>query len=134
MPTPLLQKLGIKQSFCIYLYNAPQNYNELLENEYPKDTSIIESLEFQKADFIHFFTNKVSELEEKLPFFQNSIFENGMIWVSWYKKASKKASELNEDIIRDTALALKLVDIKVCSVNEDWSGLKLVIRKELRKV
>ena len=85
-------------------------------------------------DLIHFFVNKVDTLENGLIKYRENIVSNGMIWVSWYKKASKQPTEIIEDTIRDTALALDLVDIKVCSVNDDWSGLKLVIPVSLRKI
>ena len=86
-----------------------------------------------ELDFIHLFTNNTTELETLLLEYQDRIVQNGFIWVSWHKKSSKLNSEINEDIIRNTALALKLVDVKVCSVNEIWSALKLVIRVKLRK-
>ena len=81
---------------------------------------------------IHLFTNDFNELAESLFDFQNRIKDSGSIWVSWYKKAAKLPTELTEDIIRNTALEMKLVDVKVCAVDEKWSGLKLVIRRENR--
>jgi hypothetical protein len=72
-------------------------------------------------------------LEKSLVSLREEIDDRGMIWVSWYKKSSGMSSEVTEDIIRDTALALGLVDVKVCAVTEEWSGLKLVIRVENRK-
>jgi hypothetical protein len=78
-------------------------------------------------DFIQFFTKSRAELERQLPKLRKSIKQDGMIWISWPKKSSKVPTDLTEDIIRDTALALKLVDVKVCAVDETWSGLKLVI-------
>ena len=79
-------------------------------------------------DFIHLFTNSVKELETKLPLLKEQIKKDGMIWVSWYKKSSGRATELSDNVVRDTALAIDLVDVKVCAVDEDWSGLKLVFR------
>ena len=128
----LLQKLGIKPHFSCVFINAPGNYFELLEEELPKEVESYNFLPNSPSDFIHLFTNSIDELESLLPILQNYIVQNGMIWVSWYKKSSKLPSELTEDIIRDTALNLKLVDIKVCSVSDKWSALKLVIRKDLR--
>lgn len=132
MPRSLLQKLGIKEGDSVYLHQPPDNYRDLLGEPLPKNVSIIDHLKDQKVDFIHLFTHRINELEELLPEMQEKIVSNGMIWVSWYKKSSKLPTEINEDIIRDTALALKLVDVKVCSVSDQWSALKLVIRKELR--
>jgi hypothetical protein len=82
---------------------------------------------------VHVFVNKVSELEQSLVSLRDQLDNRGMIWVSWYKKSSGMSSEITEDTIRDTALALGLVDVKVCAVTEEWSGLKLVIRVENRK-
>ncbi len=132
MPRTLLQKLGIKAGFKVYFIDAPDNYITLLEDPLPEEVVVCNALDHQPFDFIHLFTNKVSALEAHLPVLQDAIVQNGMIWVSWYKKASKLQTELNEDIIRDTALSLKLVDVKVCSVSPEWSALKLVIRKSLR--
>ena len=128
--TPLHKKLGIKNGFLVYLENAPPNYFELL-GDFPNEIHLVESLA-EKVDFIHLFTNTYNELAESLDEFQNQIKANGMIWVSWYKKAAKLPTEITEDIIRETALKLKLVDVKVCAVDEKWSGLKLVIRRENR--
>lgn len=128
--TPLFKKLGIKTGHLIYLQNVPQDYFELL-GDLPNEVHFVENLE-TKVDFIHLFTNNFNELVESLITFQNCFKDDGLIWISWYKKAAKLPTEITEDIIRDTALKLKLVDVKVCAVNEKWSGLKLVIRKEFR--
>ena len=129
--TPLHKKLGIKSGYLVYLQNAPTNYFELLD-EPPDGVHFVSNLT-EKVDFIHLFTNNYNELAELLDEFQNQIKDDGMIWVSWYKKAAKLPTELTEDLIRETALKLKLVDVKVCAVDEKWSGLKLVIRKENRE-
>ncbi|HMC85175.1 MAG TPA: DUF3052 family protein, partial [Chitinophagaceae bacterium] len=71
---------------------------------------------------------RLAELEDKLPVLKQQIKKNGSIWVSWFKKSSGKLSELSDQVVRETALALGLVDVKVCSVSDDWSGLKLVFR------
>lgn len=127
--TPLIKKLGIKEGFKIKFINTPEDYLELI-GPLPANTKIIRST--VPCDFIHFFTNQVKELQSSLPQLRKQIFPNGTIWVSWYKKSSGKQSEITEDIIRSTALALGMVDIKVCAIDEDWSGLKIVIRKENR--
>jgi hypothetical protein len=85
-----------------------------------------------ELDLIHFFTNSRDELARGLAKFMKLIKQDGAIWVSWYKKAAKLPTEITEDVIRDVCLPLGLVDIKVCAVDEKWSGLKLVIRKENR--
>ncbi len=128
--TPLVKKLGIKEGFKIKLINTPENYFELL-GHLPAEVHALKAKN-EKADFIHLFVNKISELENQLKQLKEEIKKDGMIWVSWYKKSAKLPTEITEDIIRDTSLPLGLVDVKVCAVNEKWSGLKLVWRIENR--
>ena len=84
-------------------------------------------------DAAHLFVTERGELERRLAELLPLLEQRGFIWVSWPKKASKVPSEVTEDVIRDVALPMGLVDVKVCAVDETWSGLKLVIRKELRR-
>ena len=128
--TPLAKKLGIKEGFRIAAINAPENYSRLLE-PIPADVTISEK-PGADLDFIHFFTNSRDELFRGLAKYRNLIEQDGMIWVSWYKKAAKLPTEITEDTVREACLPLGLVDVKVCAVDEKWSGLKLVIRKENR--
>ena len=123
--TPLAKKLGIKQGFCIKLINPPDYYFELFAD-------LPENLDFNadetaKKDFVHFFTKSESEYLTSLPLLRDQIKPNGMIWVSWPKKSSKVATDVTGELIRNYALKIGLVDIKVCAVDEIWSGLKLVI-------
>ncbi|HEX8257570.1 MAG TPA: DUF3052 family protein [Allosphingosinicella sp.] len=83
-------------------------------------------------DFAHLFTKSRAHLEEQLVRLRSALAPAGMIWVSWPKKASNVATDITEDTIREVALPLGLVDVKVCAVDETWSGLKLVIRRSLR--
>lgn len=129
--TPLIKKLGIKAHHKVYLQNTPENYLSLL-GELPEDGLFLASLE-EKADVIHIFVKSVAEMEAALFEFQDKIAHSGAIWVSWYKKASKIPTDVTEDLIRAAALALGLVDVKVCAVDENWSGLKLVIRTKNRQ-
>lgn len=122
--TPLIKKLGIKEGYQIKLVDPPENYLELL-GDLPED---VDDTSETDLDFVHIFTNQFDTLEQSLVYYKDRIKKNGMIWVSWYKKASKLPSEINEDIVRGTALELGLVDVKVCAVDENWSGLKIVIR------
>jgi hypothetical protein len=122
---PLYKKLGLKSQFLVCLIHPPKNYHSLI-GEYMKEI-VLKDAETPGLDFIHFFTNSISELEGLLPKLKTQIKKNGMIWVSWYKKSAGKKTELTETIVRNTALALGLVDIKVCAVDQDWTGLKLVI-------
>jgi hypothetical protein len=123
--TPLAQKLGIKDGFHVSLINAPEYYMELF-TDLPNNL-YFEDKENVKTDFIHFFTKSKEEYMTLLPGLKDRIKPNGMIWVSWPKKASKVVTDITEDVIRDFALQSGLVDIKVCAVDDTWSGLKLVI-------
>ena len=123
--TPLWKKLGIKEGFVIRTFHVPVYYPELMEGM-PKDLVFDEKTKVGK-DLIHFFTKDAKELFETLPALKKEIKQNGMIWISWPKKASKVQTDITEDVIRDLALRIGLVDVKVCAVDQVWSGLKLVI-------
>ena len=129
--TPLAKKIGIKEGFVIRLVNAPKDYFALF-TDWPDDVRIRKN-EAVKKDLIHFFTTKAEELFSQLPKLKNEIKENGMVWVSWPKKAAKLQTDMTEDVIRDFALRIGLVDVKVCAVDATWSGLKLVIPVAERK-
>ena len=128
--TPLAKKLGIKAGFEVLTVNAPDNYLDLLDPMPDKVT--ISDATRNGVDLIHLFTNSRDELFGKLAECVRLIKQDGTIWVSWYKKAAKLPTEITEDTIREVAFPLGLVDVKVCAVDEKWSGLKLVIRKENR--
>ena len=132
--TPLAKKLGIKEGFVVVSVNEPAEYDKLLA-PLPSGVSIVNAEQLDAAspiDLVHLFTNDRDELFHELPKWMRSIRPDGMIWVSWYKKAAKLPTEITEDTVREAALPLGLVDVKVCAVDEKWSGLKLVIRKENR--
>ncbi len=129
--TPLPKKLGIKPGDRIVLLNAPTGYRKTLGNV-PEGAKFASSIGTEH-NLIHIFTTSRRELEKELPRLMNKIAQNGMIWVSWPKKASGVKTDITEDVVRDTALAIGMVDVKVCAVDETWSGLKLVIRVENRK-
>jgi hypothetical protein len=97
----------------------------------PEDVQVLEKLDAE-LDMIHLFTDKAKVLAAQLKRYLKKIKPAGAIWVSWPKKASKRPTDITEDVIRDLALPLGLVDVKVCAVDEVWSGLKLVIRVENR--
>ena len=128
--TPLAKKLGIKEGFGVLAINAPDEYEALLVT-LPDGVTIYDSLRVG-ADMIHLFTNSRDELFGRLAECVRLIKQDGSIWVSWYKKAAKLPTEITEDTVREAAFPLGLVDIKVCAVDEKWSALKLVIRKEDR--
>ena len=123
--TPLAKKLGIKAGFNIVLINTPEHYFNLF-TDLPADLIINDGASAPK-DLIHFFTKQKDEYLNLLPELKQQIKPNGIIWVSWPKKASKVVTDITEDVIRNFALQSGLVDIKVCAVDEVWSGLKLVI-------
>jgi hypothetical protein len=128
--TPLVKKLGIKEGFRIYLRNAPEEYPEWIA-PVPGGVTIVRRPDGD-LDLAHIFVSEKKVLSSQLKRLIEAIDPDGMIWVSWHKKASKIPTEITEDIVREIALPMGLVDVKVCAVSEIWSGLKLVIRKELR--
>ena len=129
--TPLVKKLGIKSDTALYVKNAPVDYATLC-GELPPGTRIVKRFTGNPS-FVHLFTASRAELSRELDRYRQRIAQDGVIWVSWPKKASGLPSTVSEDTVREIALPLGLVDIKVCAVDETWSGLKLMIRKELRE-
>ncbi len=123
--TPLAKKLGIKQGFNIMLVNAPSYYFSLF-TDLPDDVFVNDDMTLKK-DLIHFFTKQKDEYIKLLPVLKEPIKPAGSIWVSWPKKTSKINTDISENLIRNYALEIGLVDIKICAVDETWSGLKLVI-------
>jgi hypothetical protein len=128
--TPLIKKLGIKEGSDIIIINPPEGYIEYL-GELPAAVSIKNKLS-GKLDFIHFFTKNNNEFEKKFAALKKALKPDGMLWISWPKKSSKIPTDITEDLIRNFALKNGLVDVKVCAVDEIWSGLKLVYRLEDR--
>jgi Protein of unknown function (DUF3052) len=129
--TPLAKKLGIKPGATLCAVRAPRNYLALLE-PLPENVTIARRAK-DNIELVHLFTKSRSELVELLARYRAKIKQDGAIWVSWPKKSSGITSEVTEDTVREVALPMGLVDIKVCAVDDIWSGLKLVIRKEYRK-
>ena len=128
--TPLIKKLGIKENYKVWLIGKPDYYLDLL-GELPPGVEL-KSEPKVLVNFIQLFAPDLKTLEKWLPTLKNRIEKDGMIWVSWYKKAAKIPTDVTEDQIRATCLPLGLVDVKVCAIDAKWSGLKLVWRKELR--
>lgn len=129
--TALIKKLGISDQSRLMLVNPPSQYFNWLE----ADLSAQLVKKNETPDLIHLFVQWNKEFEKTMkditPLIQKN--KNIVIWVSWYKKAAKKETDITEDSIRNYALKNQLVDIKVCAVSEEWSGLKLVVPKALRK-
>lgn len=123
--TPLAKKLGIKEGFHLDLVHAPDHYFDLF-TDLPTHLVFEDDIDTKK-DFIHFFTKSKNEFVSMLPSLKRQIKPNGIIWVSWPKKASKVVTDITEEDIRNHAIHIGLVDVKVCAVDEVWSGLKLVI-------
>ena len=128
--TPLIKKLGIKAGIKICLVNAPADYLDIIE-PLPEGVEVSERVT-KSTDLVHIFTSKKVELSKELHAYRTKIKPTGVVWVSWPKKSSKVPTDVTEDTVRELALPLGFVDIKVCAVTEVWSGLKLVVRKELR--
>ena len=123
--TPLAKKLGIRDGFVIRLVNPPAYYFDLFE-DMPVNIQILTDSKTTK-NLIHYFTKQADDLRRDILSLKQEICHNGMIWISWPKKASKVTTDITEDVIRDLALSNGLVDIKVCAIDQIWSGLKLVI-------
>jgi hypothetical protein len=129
--TPLPQKLGIKPGMSIAVLKAPPDIEAIL-GDLPEGVTVSRRLTGHRDLVLIFITRQV-DLASRLPGLINAIAPNGMIWVAWPKRASKIETDMTEDVIREIVLpASPLVDVKVCAIDEIWSGLKLVIRKELR--
>jgi len=128
--TPLAKKLGIKAGAHVLCVGAPDDYLELLA-PLPDNVSF-DTKHSASTDLIHLFTTEKKVLQSSLAKWRGAIRPDTVIWVSWPKKASRVATDISEDTIREVCLPLGLVDVKVCAVDATWSGLKLVIRKEQR--
>lgn len=124
--TPLVQKLGIKSGMTMHVIGAPDGYLGTL-GRLPDDVASSRTLK-APLDFVQFFTTSRTALEKKFAALAKSLAPAGMLWVSWPKKASKVETDVTEDVVRGIALKGGLVDVKVCAVDEVWSGLKLVRR------
>jgi hypothetical protein len=134
---PLEAKMGLKDGMSVGFVALPDDLASLTSAmKFEVSERFSEWKELigisKKFDVIHAFTKSALEIETLLETLQSAIKRDGMVWVSWPKKASKVETDVTEDTIRNKALELDLVDVKVCAVNEIWSGLKLVIRKERR--
>jgi hypothetical protein len=128
--TPLVKKLGIKEGCVVLAVGAPKDYVALLEPG-PDGVQFARRAS-ASTDIVHVFTARRKELRSLLKNYRQTLKPTAMVWVSWPKKSARVATDITEDTIREVALPMGFVDIKVCAVTEVWSGLKLVVRKELR--
>ena len=124
--TPLVKKLGIKPDFEVAFINAPKNFVNQLD--LPAGVKVKPGSRNQDLDFILLFVKSRTVLSVAFLQFANKLKTNGMLWVSWPKQSSGVPTDLNENVVRDIGLTAGLVDVKVCAVDEIWSGLKFVYR------
>jgi hypothetical protein len=129
--TPLAQKLGIKPGTKIIALGAPAGYRRWLA-PLPEGVAFTDKA-IAPAGFVHLFVIERKKLETELKRLRKLIADAGTLWVSWPKKTSGVKTDITEDVIREVCLPLGFVDVKVCAVNETWSGLKLMIRRKNRR-
>ena len=128
--TPLPSKLGIRAGFAVHVKGAPPEYLNLLR-PLPDDVTFVSRMS-STTDLVHVFSARKAELARLLGTCRSKLSPAAVLWVSWPKKSAKVQTDITEDTIRELALPLGFVDVKVCAVTEVWSGLKLVVRKDLR--
>jgi hypothetical protein len=128
--TPLVKKLGIKEGQRVAFPQAPDGFRGLL-GELPEDVTV-RARTSGPLDVIVFFTKRRAELERRLPALRRAMEPAGGLWIAWPKRSSGVATDMTEDIVRELGLANRLVDNKVCAIDQTWSGLRLVIRLEDR--
>lgn len=128
--TPLAKKLGIKPGSRVLLANAPEGYRQLLE-PLPAEVWFATRVD-GTLSLVQVFATRRADLAKSLASYRKQLDGAAAVWVSWPKKAAKVPTDITEEVIREVALPLGFVDIKVCAVDATWSGLKLVVRKELR--
>jgi hypothetical protein len=128
--TPLAKKLGIRAGARLFLDAAPRNYPQPLA-PLPPGVRTVRRID-ARTDIVHLFATARATLGKSLRRARRAMRADAAIWVSWPKRASQAATDITEDVVRELALPLGLVDIKVCAVDETWSGLKLVLRKSER--
>ena len=129
--TPLAKKLGIREGSRVWLRGAPAGFGDTLQ-PLPTDVTF-ERRPGPQVDVAHVFVTRREDLAEALGSLRQQLSPTAALWISWPKKAAKVPTTVTEDVIRELALPLGFVDVKVCAVTDVWSGLKLVVRKELRK-
>jgi len=128
--TPLVTKLGIKPGTAIALLDAPDGFDDLLVGM-PDDVAVRHRTQ-GALDLVVTFQVDRSVLEKRLPVILRALRRDGSIWIAWPKKASKVPTDITEDTVREVVLPIGLVDVKVCAIDEIWSGLKIVWRRENR--
>jgi hypothetical protein len=128
--TPLVKKLGIKEGYVVHTVGAPAEYRNLLK---PLPAGVrFEASATASTNIVHLFETQRRRLNAILVTLRKTLAPQAIIWVSWPKKSSNVPTTITDDVIRELALPLGFVDVKVCAVTDVWSGLKLVVRRELR--
>lgn len=130
--TPLVKKLGIAEQHRLVLVGAPDGFRDTL-GELPAGVEVRAAVR-GSADVIVAFVVRRAVLEKKLDTWRAAIFPSGALWIAWPKKASRVPTDVTEDVVRAVVLPTGLVDNKVCAIDDTWSGLRVVVRKELRGV
>ncbi len=125
--TPLAKKLGLKSGQSILFINKPKHYFDLF-SDFPDEVNILKSGREGEVDFIHLFVKTEEEFKDRIIHVKPLLKKDGLLWISWPKGASTLNTDLKRDFIRTFVLDIGLVDVKVCSVDQDWSGLKFVYR------
>lgn len=123
--TPLVKKLGIKEGFNVVFVNAPKGFDR--ELDLPAGVTV-NAKSTKPIDFVLLFVKTKREMESSFSRYAAKLSPAGMLWISWPKKASGAATDLTENVVREIGLAKGMVDVKVCAVDEVWSGLKFVFR------
>ena len=131
-PNPLIKKLGYKDGSVALLLSVPDGLEEI--TAFPGFASVETALVPgpRRYDAAHWFETSRARLEDGIHMMAGGLMPDAMLWISWPKKASKKPTDITEDVLREVILPLGLVDVKVCAVDEVWSGLKFMWRRELR--
>jgi hypothetical protein len=131
--TPLAKKLGIKEGFRVGLVNSPKDFQRQLASLPAKVKISVADLR-KPLDLIILFTDSQRTLKIEFPILAEKLNVNGMLWIAWPKKSSGVSTDLSFDTVQQTGLQAGLVDVKICAVNEIWSGLKFVYRLKDRKL
>jgi hypothetical protein len=135
-PNPLVKKLGYKDVQTALLIGVPANLTEISKFLGFADVTILDAPQVapgeRSLDLIHWFETSRARLADELPSLAAQLRADGMLWISWPKKSSKMPTDITEDVLREVILPTGLVDVKVCAVDEVWSGLKFMWRKEVR--
>ncbi|MBW3582184.1 MAG: DUF3052 domain-containing protein [Euryarchaeota archaeon] len=126
--TPLAKKLGLKAGMRVYFDGMPESVAKILP---VADLQVLGRIG-KELDHAHLFTYSATRLDKRFPMLRDAIHKEGTVWVSWPKKSSGVTTDLTGDIVRTTGLSQGLVDVKVCAIDDTWSGLKFVWRKKDR--